>query len=474
MSEYEPAHPNTINGLTMNAAQCVAWKLLNDHKKRYCLLYGGSRSGKTLLILCYIIIRALIAPNSQHLIARNTTNAADRSIIRRSFPEVWKMVFGKDGMPMPKYDAKLYYYTLPNGSQIWVGGIGDDKGAEKLLGTDYDTVWLNEANQIPFPMYELVKSRLSLTTAIAQEFQVGENPLTHLVGRYILDLNPDTKNGWTYRTFFKGENYFDGSEIPNLDAYGYVQLNPKDNAENLPDEYLLDLQRGSKAHITRFWTGEYRAASDNALWDRAILEKHRVDKSKSNSHHHPCKMVRVVIGVDPAMTGKITSDLTGIIVVGLGEDGKGYVLQDDSGRYAKPSDWGRRVRQLYVEFDADMVVAEINQGGEMVEGVIKAEGTATARNLNYVAVRAADGKYTRAEPLATSYYRDRVSHVGNFRELEDEMCDMVSDLDRVKKGYSPDRVDALVYAFTYLFPQITIGSGMTGVLDYRPPVYPIM
>ena len=172
---------------------------------------------------------------------------------------------------------------------------------------------------------------------------------------------------------------------------------------------------------------------EGALWQRQMIENCRVKSAPD--------MQRVVVAIDPAVTSGEDSDETGIVVAGKGVDGRGYVLADRTCRLS-PDGWARRAANAYEEYSADRIVAEVNNGGDMVERVIRTVG----HNYSYKAVRASRGKLTRAEPIAALYEQGKVSHVGSFPALEDQMCTYTPD------GYdgSPDRVDALVWALTEL------------------------
>ena len=151
-------------------------------------------------------------------------------------------------------------------------------------------------------------------------------------------------------------------------------------------------------------------------------------------------MRRVVVAIDPAVTANKNSDETGIIVVGLGMDNEAYVLDDLSGTYS-PNEWGMRAVALYAKHKADRVVAEVNQGGDMVETILRG----IDRNISYRSVHATKGKFTRAEPVAALYEQGRVHHVGVLPQLETQM---VSWSPQQQK--SPDRIDALVWGVTDL------------------------
>lgn len=141
------------------------------------------------------------------------------------------------------------------------------------------------------------------------------------------------------------------------------------------------------------------------------------------------------------------------MVCGRGVDGKGYLLADRTIQGATPEGWAREVVRAYRDFEADRVVAEVNNGGDMVGTVIRQ----AMPNISYRAVRATRGKVSRAEPISALYEQGRIHHCGQFPELEDQMSEFTTDFDVDERGYSPDRVDALVWGFTDL---MLGGSGM--------------
>jgi phage terminase large subunit-like protein len=155
-------------------------------------------------------------------------------------------------------------------------------------------------------------------------------------------------------------------------------------------------------------------------------------------------MVRVVIGVDPP--AGVGGDACGIVVVALGEDGVGHVLEDASISGLEPEGWARRVADAAVRHKADRVIAEANNGGAMVTSVLRAVDA----GLPVTRVHAAHGKVARAEPVAALYAARRVRHVGAFPALEDEMCGLVAGGRYEGPGRSPDRADALVWALSEL------------------------
>jgi len=228
---------------------------------------------------------------------------------------------------------------------------------------------------------------------------------------------------------------------PPLDAV-VVRTSYKDNPffpDVLEEERAYD-EKNTRDRYGHIWLGEYEPAAIGAIWDRLTLHQGRVAEAPV--------MERIVVAVDPAVSSEEGSNEHGIIVAGMGSDGRGYVLDDVTTR-GGPQQWAERVVATHDYHEADAVVIEINQGGDMVRHTLK-----TVRpGLRIIEVRATRGKHVRAEPIAALYTMGRVSHVGAFPELEDQMCLMTAG------GYegegSPDRCDALVWAFTELFPKLT-------------------
>jgi predicted phage terminase large subunit-like protein len=184
-----------------------------------------------------------------------------------------------------------------------------------------------------------------------------------------------------------------------------------------------------------------------ALWQRGIIEAARTAALP--------ELTRIVVAIDPAATSGEQADETGIIVAGRDATGHGYVLADASGHYA-PAEWARAAITAYAAHRADRIVGEVNNGGDMVE--------ATLRMIDplvpFRAVRASRGKAARAEPVAALYEQGRMHHLGAFPRLEDQMCAFTSDFDRAAAGYSPDRVDALVWAMTELLVEPHSGDAI--------------
>jgi phage terminase large subunit-like protein len=213
----------------------------------------------------------------------------------------------------------------------------------------------------------------------------------------------------------------------------------KDNADNLPPGFLRSVRAefGRSLLARQELDGELIDDIEGALWSRALLEQCREDAG-------PKEWARVVVGVDPPASAE--GDECGIVVCGLGADGVGRVLADCSVRKPSPERWARAAAEAARAWEADRVVAEANQGGDMVRSVLRAAHHALPLRL----VHASRGKAARAEPVAALYEAGRVRHRGLFAALEDQLCGLLAGGGYEGPGRSPDRADALVWALTEL------------------------
>ncbi len=208
-----------------------------------------------------------------------------------------------------------------------------------------------------------------------------------------------------------------------------------DNIANLPDRFVSEIisqYKGTRLERQEIY-GELLDEFEGALWSYKLLDDCRV-------FEHPI-LTRIGVAIDPPISSQEGADLAGIVTGGIAANKEGYVLGDHSLR-ASPHDWAAKAVMLYHELTADFIVAEKNQGGEMVESTIKSVDS----SVNVILVHASKAKITRAEPIAAMYEQRRIHHVGTFAELEDEQCLFLPG--EIKK--SPDRADALVWLMTEL------------------------
>lgn len=263
------------------------------------------------------------------------------------------------------------------------------------------------------------------------------------------NCNPPSKLHWSYVVFRSKMKPGTKEKLPHPDDYVEMQLNPRDNSQNLPAKYFEILASMSSAQRLRFEAGEWASEVAGALWaleDRTAEDGREIpgiDRTRITADQKPT-MQRIVVAVDPSGTkGDGKGDDIGIIVAGLGVDGRAYVLEDATCNMS-PEGWARRAVDLYKRYNADRIIAERNFGGAMVQAIINT----VDRQASFKEVTATRGKVIRAEPIAALYEQGKVSHVGDFPDLEDQMSNFTPS------GYvgdnSPDRADALVWALTEL------------------------
>lgn len=402
---------------------------------RHVMLFGGSRSGKTFLIVRAIIIRALKASDSRHISLRYRFGHIKSSIIYDTFPKVMKLCFPGVTYELNKTD---WYVKFPNGSEYWFGGLDDKERTEKILGNEYATIHLNECSQIP------LSSRNMAVTRLAQLVNEDIGERKPLALKMYYDENPPDKGHWTYKLFRLKQDPESKSALPNPDDYASMQMNPQDNRENLAGDYVATLEGLPVRLQKRFLRGEFRDVAPNALFIEETMDRWRVLDGDLPD------MIRIVVAVDPSGADdddNLENDEIGIVVCGLGTDGKGYVLEDLTCK-AGPATWGRVAVQAYERHRADTIVAEINYGGAMVRHVIQGARPKTP----FRAVTASRGKVVRAEPVAALFETGDIRLAGVFPQMEEEMYAFTTH------GYmgesSPNRVDAMIWGMTDLFPSL--------------------
>lgn len=377
-------------------------------------LFGGSRSGKTFIIIRSIVLRAC-KTRSRHLITRFRFNHVKTSIWYDTFPKVMSMCFPELEVAYNKSD---WFVQFPNGSEIWFGGIDDKERVEKILGNEYSTIYINETSQVGYEAVLMLQTRLA------------ENSGLDL--RFWYDFNPPTKKHWTYIYFVEKKDPVTlkplGHDVP------YLVMNPSDNVVNLPPTYLSRLERLPQKQRDRFLFGKFTLDVDGALWDYESIMAAQTREPKGEK-------IRTVIAIDPAVTNNENSDETGIIAASAYND-NGFVVEGDYTCKSSTQTWAIRSINAYEKHEADAMVVETNQGGDLVENVLRLNGF----EGRIIKVHAKKGKALRAEPVLALYEQGRVTHNEDLQDLESEMMEWVP----FNTKDSPNRIDAMVYAITEL------------------------
>lgn len=330
-----------------------------------------------------------------------------------------------------------WFVTLPNASEIWLGGLDDKERTEKILGKEFVTIYLNEVSQIPYSSVLMAITRLAQNCPYVLE---GKSKVLALKMYY--DMNPPSKSHWGFQLFYSGKDPETKKPLSNAHEYVHMTLNPTDNSQNLPAEYIRGLEAMPERMRKRFLLGQYADSVAGALWTTEMIEQWR------DTNEVLPDMQRIIVAVDPSGSGdedNSANDEIGIIVAGLGIDGNAYVLEDLTCK-AGPKVWGNVVAIAFDRHQADRVVAETNFGGEMVKFVVQ-----TAKpGIPFKKLTASRGKSVRAEPISALTEQGKIRFAGTFPALEDELCSFTTN------GYvgtnSPNRADAFVWAMSELFP----------------------
>lgn len=319
------------------------------------------------------------------------------------------------------------WYELANGSRFWFLGLDADPhtGVPSKVGSlDLAFAFVDEAVELSEGDWMMLQGRLRFPGV----------PWNQIAGA----TNPADPQHWLKRRF-----------TPSTDERTYLHARTSDN-RLLPAAYQKRMAGLQGLYRTRYVEGEW-VAVEGALWSPDMIRYEEAPLILRRGELHR-DLTRVVVAVDPAVSSGAHSDETGVVVVGLGSDGRAYVLADRSCRLP-PEQWAQRVVEAYDEFKADLVVAEVNNGGDLVESVLRTVNT----NLSYRGVHASRGKRVRAEPVASLYAQDKVRHVGAMVELENELCSYDPD-----GAVSPNRLDAMVWGITNLMLE-NVWSGSSDV-----------
>ncbi len=311
----------------------------------------------------------------------------------------------------PEYEPSKRKLTWPNGASATAFSSEEP---ERLRGPGHDAAWADELGAWNQPQDTWDQLQFTLRHGSDPRICVTTTPRPVKLLRDLLKR--------------------DGRDVV------VTRGNTYDNFANLAPSFIEAIK--ARYEGTRLGRQEIFAEmlsdTPGALWQLDWLDRDRVERA-------PPELKRVVVAVDPAVSNNEGSDETGIIVAGIDRDGHGYIIEDISGRYA-PFEWAQKAVQAYQRHRADRIIAEINNGGLMVEETLRM----VSRGVSYKGVHASRGKVTRAEPVSALYEQRKIHHVGTFSALEDQMCSFTSDFDRSRAGYSPDRLDALVWALSEL------------------------
>jgi len=381
----------------------------------HLMLFGGSQSGKTFILLRAILIRA-VSKKSRHLIVRHRFNHVKTSIWHDTLPCVLALCFPD---LIVRWDKVDFYIELSNGSQIWIAGLDSKERTEKVLGTKYSTIYFNECSQLEYDSVLTTISRISEKSG--------------LTNKIYYDCNPPSQSHWCYSLFILNKDPQTKEKIANPQHYASLLMNPVDNRDNLPLGYIESfLESLPKRQRDRFLKGLFISDIEGALWLLDwVIKAQMVEK---------CEERVTGIGVDPAISEKEDSDLTGIIVAS--SDGKRANVLADYSLIASPEKWGQTVINAYNEHEANFIVVEVNQGGDMCKHVLKS----IDKNVKVVEVRASKGKFARAEPITAFYERGEIHHAKGLQDLEDEYVTYVP----INSKKSPDRLDAAVWVLSKL------------------------
>jgi phage terminase large subunit-like protein len=309
----------------------------------------------------------------------------------------------------PIYEPSKNQITWPNGS---IGQMFAADEYETLRGPQFHAAWGDELCRWKHPQQAWDMLQLTL--------RLGQSP------RAVITTTPKASKLLKH--------------LVSDDATAVTHDTTSANRANLSNVFLSEVTRryaGTALGLQEL-DGQIVEHFGGGLWRRDWLDDKRVAK--------PPELVRIVVAVDPPVTANASSDACGIVVAGLGVDGRGYILADRTIKGREPQVWARATIAAYKDFEADRIVAEVNQGGDLVVLVLHSvDATAPVKK-----VRATRGKWARAEPISALYAEGRVSHVGEFVALENQMIAYDGTSQSLLTAKSPDRLDALVWALTEL------------------------
>lgn len=308
----------------------------------------------------------------------------------------------------------------PGGGLIAFQGM-QDHTAESIKSLEgFDWAWIEEAHTLSARSLELLRPTIRKP---GSEIWASWNPrsASDPIDLLLRGLNPPGN------AIVVESNYDDNPFFP----------------DELEEERLHD-EKTNPDRYAHIWLGQYEPQAVGAIFTRQMFHENR-------RHDVPDDLERILVGVDHAVTDTPASNEHGISVAGLGADGRGYVLEDAS-LHGSPSQWATRAVAMYDKWDADGVVIEVNQGGDLVAHTLRT----IRRDLPIIEVRATRGKHVRAEPVSAMYAVNRISHCGTFQHIEDQLCLFTPYGWEGDDDKSPDRAESLIWILTELFPSLTM------------------
>lgn len=373
------------------------------------LVLGGRGSGKTRTgaewVRAQVIGEPPLADRRSHRIALvGDTIAQVRSV----------MIEGVSGLlsvyPLddrPKLEVSKNQLVWPNGTVAQMFAADDP---DSLRGPQFDAAWCDELCKWRRPDYAWDTLQFALRLGRWPQCVVTTTPRAIPLLKKMLDDH----------------------------ATATTRSRTADNASFLSPSFLAEMMRryGETLIGRQELEGEIVEERLTGLWKRSILDQGRLAARP--------ELTRIVVAVDPPVTSTAGSDSCGIIVAGLGVDKRAYVIGDRTVQGREPTVWAKAAVATYHDYEADTIVVETNQGGDLLVQMFKSIDARVPVKKVY----ASRGKFMRAEPVSALYGEGRVAHVGEYPELERQMCDFAAD--GLSSGKSPDRLDALVWAITEL------------------------
>jgi len=390
---------------------------------RYKGAHGGRGSGKSYNFAAMAVLRSAKEPGLRGACVREVQKSLKESAQKLIVDTITRMGLGGEFRPL---DTET---RGPGGGSIVYQGMQDHTAESIKSFEGLDWVWIEEAQNLSERSLEMLRPTLRKS---GSEIWASWNPRSA--------KDPVDK-------------LLRGLSIPPNSAV--VEANYQDNpffTKELGMERAHD-EKHNRDRYAHIWLGGYEPQAIGAIWLRQTLHEGRVSRM-------PCERERTLVGIDPAVTDNDASNEHGIVVGCKGSDGHGYILEDAS-THGSPHEWATRAVAMYDKWDADGVVIEINQGGDMCKHTLQT----VRKNLPIIEVRATRGKHVRAEPISALYTLGHVHHVGTFPEMEDQLCLFTASGWDGDGDKSPDRAEAGIWLLTELYEDLIRDQGRDKAKD---------